>query len=74
MKRHLLFLLYLSAFSLTVAETWAQNAPPAPLPPAHPATEATMRRLCPPTPVSLIDPCGLSIQAAKELHRGSEMP
>jgi hypothetical protein len=44
MKRYLLFLMYLSAFSLTTAGTWAQNTPPALVPPAHPATETTMRR------------------------------
>ena len=44
MKNCLLFLLYLSAFSLTAAGAWAQNIPPAAVPPIHPATEATMRR------------------------------
>ena len=44
MKNCLLFLLYLSAFSLTAAGAWAQNIPPAAVPPTHPATEATMRR------------------------------
>lgn len=43
MKRYIVFLLYLSALSFA-AGTWAQNTPPAPAPPAHPATEATMRR------------------------------
>jgi hypothetical protein len=44
MKSYLLFFMYLSAFSLTAAGTWAQSTPLAPVPPAHPATETTMRR------------------------------
>jgi hypothetical protein len=44
MKSCLLFLLYLSAFSLTAAGAWAQNMPPAAVPSIHPAMVATMRR------------------------------